>query len=126
MNQKKAKAIRRAAKLAAAQFPAVHNHRAAYKDIVRQVVTEQEVLDESILDKGMRILKRVFGKKAAPKTKLVEKVVHESRQTIMVSGWRFIQQRLKAALRRGEASVDAAGHIGLVHDDTSVLLGGAS
>jgi len=100
MRATKAKAVRRAAKQAAAQFPAVHNMRASYQDIVRQHVTEVEVSDEG---KVVGFLKRLVGMK--PKTKKVEKVVHETRQTVLASGWRFIQQRLKGAVRRGEARV---------------------
>lgn len=109
MNGKKAKALRRAAKQIATQFP-VHATK-TYQDIVRQTVTEHTVIDESMVAKGLRILKRVFGKKAKPKTKMVEKVVHETRQTVLATGWRFIQQRLKGAVRRREARVDAAGNI---------------
>jgi hypothetical protein len=102
MNGKKAKALRRAAKQVASQFP-IHNMRASYQDIVRQHVTEQVVIDEGVVKQSLRKLGRLLGIKTAPKTKKVEKVIHESRQTVMVAGWRFIQQRLKAAIRRREA-----------------------
>ncbi len=106
MNQKKAKALRRAAKQIAARFP-IHATK-SYQDIVRQTVTEQVVVDETLTLKGLRILKRVFGKKAKPNTKMVEKIVDETRQTVLVTGWRFIQQRLKKAIRR-DPSVDTTG-----------------
>lgn len=111
MNQKKAKALRRAAKQAAAGFPEVHNTRASYQDIVRQTVTDVEVVDEGVVKQSLRKLGRMLGIKTKPKTKKVEQVINETRQTIMVSGWRFIQQRLKAAVRRGDARITANGSI---------------
>ena len=106
MNGKKAKALRRAAKQAAAQFPDVHNMRASYQDIVRQHVTEEEVVDDNVI---VGFIQGLFGKKR--RTKKVEKVVHETRQTVLASGWRFIQQRLKAAIRRREAKITWNGDI---------------
>lgn len=110
MNQKKAKALRRAAKATAAQFP-VHATK-TYQDIVRQTVQRVEVADKvTILGKVSRVLGRMLGKKTKPKTKEVEVVTNESRQTVLASGWRFIQQRLKAAIRRREAFINRDGEV---------------
>lgn len=111
MNGHKSKSLRRAAKQIAAQFPTVHNMRASYQDIIRQVVTDVDEIDEGLVMRGLRKLSRLFGKKSKPKTKKVEKLVAESRQTVLASGWRFIQQRLKAAIRRREAFIDQNGDL---------------
>lgn len=96
MNGHKSRALRRASKALAAQFPDVHSTK-SYQDIVRQTVQEKEVLEGNPVS---RLLKRLVGKK--PKTKRVERVIGESRQIVLTSGERFIRQRLKKALRRGD------------------------
>lgn len=101
MNQSKAKALRRAAKSIAQQSEAHRTSRATYNTVVRRFVERRVVsVKESTLGKIGRWLR---GKKAPPRTKTVEVVHKESHQTVIVSGWRFVQQRLKAAVRRKEA-----------------------
>lgn len=96
MNQRRAKAIRRAAKGYSRRLSPSYDP--TYKDIVRQWVS----YDEVPLSPLAKIVQFFKGRKKAP-TKTVERVIGESRQTILVGGWRFTQQRLKKALRLGYA-----------------------
>jgi hypothetical protein len=122
MNQKKAKALRRAAKSIAAQFPGVHNMRATYQDIVRQTKQTITVPDENVLQRGLRKLGRLLGRKSKPKTKEVEILVDETRQTVMVAGWRYVQQRLKRAVRRGDLNLDGVTGIKAMTKAASVAV----
>ena len=99
MNQKKAKALRRAAKKLAAQFPDVHA-RDVHSTIVKQILVKHVVrIPPTLIAKA----RKFFGLKAPPiKTKVVERVAKEHRQLVMTAGPRFILKRLKAAMRRGE------------------------
>ncbi len=110
MNQRKAKAMRRAAIAVAKRFPDIHS-KVTYQDIVRQKVVTREVIDENSLQKGLRFLGRLLGKKSKPKTKEVETVVEETRTTRLASGWKFILRRFKAAVRRRDAMVNSNGHL---------------
>jgi hypothetical protein len=107
MNQHKSKALRRAAKQIAAQFPGVHDTN-TYRDIVRQTIERINVpLPPTLMQK----LRRMFGKTPPVPTKRVDKVTKETRQLVLSSGPKFILRRLKAALRRGEITITPSGMI---------------
>ena len=106
MNQKKAKALRREARKAASQFPDAHS-KDTYQDIVREVVKTITVKNPEPLGKKLwRILR---GKAAPPKTKTKDIVTKRTIQTVLASGPKFILRRLKAALRRGEFTIQRNG-----------------
>lgn len=99
MNQKKAKALRRAAKRLAAQYPDVHS-KDVHQTIVKQILVRHVVkIPPTLLAKA----RKFFGLKAPPiKTKVVERVAKEHRQLVVTRGPRYILKRLKAAMKRGE------------------------
>jgi hypothetical protein len=98
VNQKKAKALRRAAKKVAAMYP-IHQKGDTYQDIVKRTI--QKVVTR-IPPTLMQKARKFFGLKNPPiKTKVVERVVKESRQLVLSSGVKFILRRLKAAMKRG-------------------------
>jgi len=102
MNQKKAKALRRAAKAIAAKFPDTHG-QTVYNTVVKQ--TTQKVVTR-IPPTLMQRARKFFGLKNPPvKTKVVERVIKESRQLVLVAGVKFILNRLKDAMKRGELTV---------------------
>jgi len=106
MNQHKAKALRRAAQKAADQFPDVHSTD-TWKNIVREWTEERTVkIPPSVLDR----FRNLFRKKGIqPKTKTVEVVTRQSNQLVLTAGPKFIRRRLKAAIRRGEATISPLG-----------------
>jgi len=108
MRAKKAKALRRAARKIAEQFPDVHS-KDTYQNIVRELIEKRTV---KIPDRFLAKLGRLFTrKKFVPQTKEIEVVKKRSYQTVLASGPKFILRRLKAAVRRQDLVILPNGQL---------------